>query len=108
MRKPKFFMILIIIASVLVLIGFIFLIKNDKLTKSNIQIIDATFRCDDNYELFYEDNEYSYYFLCTQSTSTYVKFKDGTKVLLVKALEDESVTIDEVLKTGFKVYKEAK
>ena len=79
------------------------LIKNKKLEEKSIKIIDATYSCNNSYEKFYEDNKHTYYFPCVQSSSTFVKFSNGNKILVTKALEDNKVTIDELIKAGLKV-----
>ena len=50
-------------------------------------------------------DNYTYSFPCIKSSSVYVKFPDGKKVLVVKALEEEMVTIDQLINAGLEVYK---
>ena len=61
--------------------------------------------CAESIEKFYEDDKYTYSFPCIKSSSVFVKFPDGKKVLVVKALEEELVTIDELINAGLEVYK---
>jgi len=64
--------------------------------------------CDQALEKFYEDDKYTYSFPCVQSSSTYVKFENGNKMLITDALEAKKVTIDELIDAGLKVYKQEK
>ena len=47
-------------------------------------------------------------FPCIQSKSIYVKFENGNKMLVVDALEENKVTIKELINAGLKVYKKEK
>ena len=95
----------LVLAVVAILLGIFLSIKNQYLAKNKIEIIDATYVCASALERFYEDDNYTYYFPCTQSSSVFVKFPNGTKMLVTKALEDKKVTIDELIKAGLKVQK---
>ena len=108
MKSKILLIVLPILASIAIILGIIILNKNIKLENNKIEIIDATFNCMGNEEKFYEDNTYIYSFPCVQSSSIYVKFPNGNKMLVKKALEDEKVTIDELLKAGLKVSKKEK
>lgn len=107
-NKKKITLGLIILSIIIVVIGIILVIKNNTLEKNKIEIIDATYSCAESLEKFYEDDKYIYYFPCVQSTSVFVKFPNGNKLLVTKALEEEKVTIDELIKAGLNVYKEEK
>ena len=106
----KINIIIISILGIIILVIAIILLTTNKIlkSKSNIEIIDATFTCAQSLEKFYEDDKYTYSFPCVQSTSIYVKFENGNKMLVVDALDEEKVTIEELLKAGLKVYKEKK
>lgn len=106
--KNKTIKILLIIASIVIIIGLIFLKKNHDNKNNQIEIIDATYICDNYQELFYEDDKYTYYFPCTKSTSIYIKYKNGNKYLVTKALEEKKTTIEELLKNGLEVIKKEK
>ena len=107
--KQKITIISLAVISILaIIIEVILLCKNTKRTKSDIEIIDATYNCTKALELFYENDEYEYYFPCVKSTSIYVKFENGNKMLVVDALEQNKVTIDELIKAGLEVVKEKK
>lgn len=83
--------------------------KNRELEDSKIKIFDATYPpCSSSYEKFYEDNEYIYYFTCSKSDSVFVKFPNGNKMLVINALSENKVTIDEIIDAGLNVYKERK
>ena len=108
MKQKTAIISLAIVSIIAIIIGVILLCKNIVLAKSNIEIIDATYNCNKSQELFYEDDEYKYYFPCLKSSSVYVKFENGNKLLVVDALEENKVTIDELIKAGLEVIKEKK
>ena len=104
--------VLIISLSVLTVIAIIFgivlLTKNVELSKNKVQIIDATITCPQSLEPFYEDDEYTYSFPCIKSSSVFVKFSNGNKMLVTEALDSGKVTIEELIKAGLEVNKEKK
>ena len=108
--KKKSIIILLSIAIIFILsISIILLFKNKELKeKSKIQIIDATFSCAEALEQFYEDDKYIYSFPCVQSKSVYVKFENGNKMLVIDAISEEKVTIDELIEAGLNVRKNKK
>ena len=108
MRKKRIFIILISLAIVVILIGIIFAFKNKDLRSKQIQIIDASYMCAQSLEKFYEDDNYTYSFPCIKSSSVFVKFPNGNKMLVIKALEEDKVTIDELIKAGLEVVKKEK
>lgn len=103
MKKDKMIILVGVITFVLILIGIIFIGINNNLRSKQIKIIDATYMCNGPAEIFYEDSKYTYSFPCIKSGSVYVKFPDGKKMLVVKALEEEKVTINELIKAGLEV-----
>ena len=106
--KKKFILTLIIVSIVLIIMAIVLLLKKDLLKEQKIDILDATYSCENIPEKFYEDDKYIYSFPCTKSTSVFVKLEDGSKMLVTKALEEEKVTIDELLKAGLEVIKNEK
>ncbi len=106
--KKKSLIILIVVSIIILITGIILLNKNNIIKNKRIEIIDATFSCAQSPETFYEDDKYIYSFPCVKSSSIYVKFENGTKVLVVDALEEEKVTIDELLDAGLEVHKTKK
>ena len=106
--NKKFILTLIIVSIVLIIIAFVLLLKKDLLKEQKIDILDATYSCENIPEKFYEDDKYIYSFPCTKSTSVFVKLEDGSKMLITKALEEEKVTIDELLEAGLEVIKNEK
>ena len=107
-RKGLNVVLILVITGCAILLGIILKIKNNSLEKNNIEIIDATYACANNPEKFYEDNKYIYYFPCKQSSSVFVKFPNGNKLLVTRALEDKKVTINQLIKAGLKVNKKEK
>ena len=83
--------------------------KTNNLSKNNIEIIDGTYSCNKTKEKLYEDTKYIYYLPCQKSNSVFVKFKDtNSKVLIKHALNENKVTINDLIKTGLDVIKEDK
>lgn len=108
MRKKNIFIILISLAVIALLIGIILAFKNKELRRNQIQIIDASYMCSQSLEKFYEDDKYTYSFPCIKSSSVFVKFPNGNKMLVIKALEEDKVTIDELISAGLEVVKNEK
>lgn len=107
--KKKIVIVLLFFTVVVVIIGISFLFSsNIAKNKNKLEIIDATYMCNNSVEKFYEDNEYTYSFPCVKSDSVYVKFENGNKMLVVDALEEKKVTIDELIAAGLDVYKNEK
>ncbi len=105
MKKDKIVILFGVLTFVIVIIAIILIGINRNLRSKQIQIIDASYMCAESIEKFYEDDKYTYSFPCIKSSSVFVKFPDGKKVLVVKALEEELVTIDELINAGLEVYK---
>jgi hypothetical protein len=107
--KKKQVIVISLLGVIVLVIGIVILCINKVVfSKSKIQIIDATYSCAQSLEKFYEDDKYIYYFPCVQSGSVYVKFENGNKMLVVDALEEEKVTIEELLDAGLEVRKQEK
>ena len=92
----------------MVIIAVFLLIRTDKIKKGSIEILDATYICDNQPEDFYQDETYIYSFPCHKSDSVFVKFNDGNKELLIKALEEKKVTIAELEKAGLEMKRREK
>ncbi len=108
MKDKKIAAIIIAVACIIVLSGVILLIRNHAFSKNKIEIIDASYMCAQSLEKFYEDDNNTYFFPCVKSGSVFVKLPDGKKMLVVRALDEELVTIDELLDAGLDVYTVAK
>ncbi len=108
MKKDKIIILFGVLTLILVIIGIILVGKNRELRKNKIEIIDASYMCAEAIEKFYEDDKYTYSFPCIKSSSVFVKLPDGKKVLVVKALDEKLVTIDELINAGLEVYKKEK
>ena len=108
MKKNKVVIILMVLTVIILAVGLFLFKKNKDLEEKSIKIIDASYQCNNVKEIFYEDDNYVYSFPCEQSSSTYVKFPNGNKLLVITALEEEKVTIDELVKAGLKINKDAK
>ena len=104
-KKGVNIVLILVLTGCAVLLGIVLKIRNNRLEKNSIEILDATYSCAQVLEKFYEDNDYNYYFPCAKSGSTFVKFPNGNKVLVIKALDDKLVTINELEKAGLKFYK---
>lgn len=110
MKKNKINILLIILTVIIIIIALIFGIKNKELSHNKIKIIDVTENCKPGITLekFYEDDNYIYSFPCIKSSSIFVKFANGNKMLVIKALEEKKVTIDELINAGLEVEKKEK
>jgi len=108
--KKKSIIILTISGVIILILGIILLTTNKIISnkKNKLQIIDATYTCANTPEKFYEDTKYIYSFPCIKSSSVYVKFENGNKMLVIDALETNKVTIEELLDAGLEVEKEKK
>ena len=108
--KKKTIIMLTATGLIILIIAIILLNKNITIQKkSNLEIIDATYACGpSSTEKFYEDDKYTYSFPCVKSSSIYVKFENGNKMLIVDALEAEKVTIEELIDAGLEVHKRTK
>ena len=113
MKKNKLVIIFIALAVIILVIALLLFNKNKELQAKQIKVIDASYRTENSdecktREIFYEDDKYVYSFPCIQSSSTYVKFANGNKMLVIKALEEQKVTIDELLKVYPNINKDNK
>ena len=108
MKKKRLIIILCSVSVLLIIIGIVILNKNNELSKNKIKILDATYNCANYPEDIYQDDKYIYYFDCAKSGSVYVKLSDGKKMLVTTALEEEKVTIEELIAAGLEVSKKDK
>ena len=69
-------------------------------------IVDETTECAEALEEIYRDDEYIYYLPCIKSSTIFLKYNNGEKTNIKKALDGEKVTIDKLIKEGLNVYKE--
>ena len=107
--KKKSIIIISVLGIVFLIIGIILLTKSNIIKeKTKLEIIDATYTCTKSIEKFYEDDKYTYSFPCIKSSSVYVKFENGNKMLIVDALDAKKVTINELIDAGLEVYKQKK
>ena len=108
MKKNKIIIIFVVLAVIMLILALILFSKNKDLSEHQIKIINASYGCNNTKEIFYEDDSYVYSFPCVQSNNTYVKFANGNKMLVVDALQEEKVTIDELVKAGLDIIKDQK
>ena len=110
MKNKKLAILFIILSVIIIALSLLLHKKNIELKEKQIKIIDASYKsqCNNIKEIFYEDDDYVYSFPCIQSSSTYVKFPNGNKMLVIKALEEEKVTIDELESAGLIINKDKK
>lgn len=106
--KKKVITIACILLGIIAIIIGLFFVKKAEEKKHKIEILDATYVCAEALEKIYEDKEYTYYFPCVKSSSVYVKFENGTKTLVVDALNEKQVTIDELIDAGLDIIKKEK
>ena len=92
-------------------------LSNDKLiiednqntnSNSNIKIEDRQKgNCAQAIEYYYQDNAYKYYFTCIKSNSVFV-IKDGKEYTIKYALNNNIVTMQELIDNGFHPLKESR
>ena len=107
--KKKLIIGLLICGMIIFVIGILLLVlKGNTFNKNKIEIIDATYMCNNSLEKFYEDDKYIYFFPCVKSDAVFVKFDNDNKMLVVDALEEDKVSIEELIAAGLNVYKKEK
>lgn len=75
---------------------------------SNIKIEDRQKGdCAQAIEYYYQDNAYKYYFTCIKSNSVFV-IKDGKEYTIKYALNNNIVTMQELIDNGFRPLKESR
>ncbi len=88
-------------------------ITNDKessITMGNedIKIVDrSSSNCAQAIDYYYEDSNYKYYFTCIKSNSIYI-IKNGQEYTIKYALNNNIVSMDELIEVGFKPLKQSK
>ena len=102
--KKKPVIVISLLGLIILVIGIIVLCINKVIFNSNkIEVFDATYKCVPGGVIFYEDDNNIYSFPCANSLrSVYVKFENDNKMLVVDALENEMITIDELVKADKK------
>lgn len=84
--------------------------KIDNIEQSKIILIKDTSNnssCADAIEYYYEDANYKYYFTCIKSHSVFV-YVNGIKYNIKDALNNNVVTMDELVNAGFSPLKDSK
>lgn len=77
-------------------------------SNSNIKIEDRQKgNCAQAIEYYYQDNAYKYYFTCIKSNSVFV-IKDGKEYTIKYALNNNIVTMQELIDNGFHPLKESR
>lgn len=79
--------------------------QDKKDNKNNFTIIDDTEVCAQALEKIYKDDNYTYYLNCIKSDNIKIKFEDGKTYKLKEVLENNIISIDELIKNGLSVYK---
>lgn len=76
----------------------------DKSSKEFV-IVDETEVCAQALEEIYRDSDYIYYLSCIKSGNITIKFEDGRVYTLREVLNNNILTIDELIDKGLAVYK---
>ena len=108
MKNNKSVIVFIVFIIVVTSIGLVFSFMTKNIENNKIQILDATYSCENILEDFYQDDVYIYSFPCPKSNHVYVKFEDGSKMLVINALKENKVTIKELEKAGLEIKKRKK
>ena len=107
MKKKIILVLLIVLAIGSIILGLVLFNKNKDLESKKIKIFDATYpACSSSYEKVFEDDTFNYYLTCSKVDSVFVRFPNGNKMLVAQALDENKVTMDELIKAGLDVYKE--
>jgi hypothetical protein len=107
--NKRFVVIISLLGLIAFMTGLVFLVGKKVIeSKNGIKIYDATMSCAQEVEKFYEDKKYVYYFSCRKSKSVFVELKNGNKMLVVDALDEGLVTIDELMDAGLDAKKQKK
>lgn len=84
------------------------ILKDNQNTNGNIKIEDRQKgNCAQAIEYYYQDNAYKYYFTCIKSNSVFV-IKDGKEYTIKYALNNNVVTMQELIDNGFHPLKESR
>ena len=84
------------------------ILKDNQNTNGNIKIEDRQKgNCAQAIEYYYQDNAYKYYFTCIKSNSIFV-IKDGKEYTIKYALNNNIVTMQELIDNGFHPLKESR
>lgn len=75
-------------------------------TKEDFIIVDEVKVCDEALEEIYDDGVNKYYLSCIKSDNVYIKFDSGRKIKIRKALEDKTVTINDIINKGYSIIVE--
>ena len=80
-------------------------IKTDKITTNVFKITNVTTTCDDYEEELFKDSEYTYYLVCSKSSNITIKYLDGDVYTLKDILENNYLTIDDLINGGLIIKK---
>lgn len=84
------------------------ILKDNQNTNGNIKIEDRQKgNCAQAIEYYYQDNAYKYYFTCIKSNSVFV-IKDDKEYTIKYALNNNIVTMQELIDNGFHPLKESR
>lgn len=72
------------------------------------KVLEESMMCAEALELFYQDEEYSYYFSCMKSSNIIVKYNDGIEIPVKQALKENKITIKDLDRFNIAYYKEKK
>ncbi len=75
--------------------------------KLTYQIIDSKNSCDEKKNLIFEDKEYKYYLPCSKKEEIIIKFSNGDEYTLKEILDKNIISLDDLVKKGLNVEKEA-
>lgn len=70
-------------------------------------IVDETEVCAEALELFYEDENYKYYYPCIKNATTFIK-KNNKKQTVKESLEDKTISVESLLKSGLSFIRKEK
>ena len=73
-----------------------------------VDIVDDTVTCAESLELFYEDDNYKYYFPCVKSDNIVVKYANKKTDKIKEALKNKRIRVNMLTDYNINYYKESK
>jgi len=95
---------LLVVAGIVLLWGLLVLAEyirfrnnKDPFNSNGFRVVNETELCYEALELFYEDENFKYYFSCIQSGTTFVLFDNNKKYTIKEAVNNGLLTITEIM-----------
>ena len=96
--------IIITFMSIIIVLITLFFLLNINKKSNDFVIINENEICPKQKEKVYEDDFFEYNISCAFSNKVFVKFINGEKINIKKALRDRLITVKDVLKANYIIY----